>query len=219
MTADTHRNTEAALREQIVALGRSMFDRGLTAGSSGNLSVRLDDGWLLTPTNSSLGRLDPRRLSRLDAAGALISGDPPSKESFLHLAVYRHRPSANAIVHLHSTYSAAVSCLRELDPDDCIPPLTAYFVMKIGRLPLVPYYRPGAPELADVVGRLAAKHPAILLANHGPVVAGTTLEAAVNAAEELEETARIFLLLKDRAARPLDETQIAELKSVFKLDI
>lgn len=219
MTADTHRDTEAALREQIVALGRSMFERGLTAGSSGNLSVRLDDGWLLTPTNSSLGRLDPRRLSRLDAAGALISGDPPSKESFLHLAVYRHRPSANAIVHLHSTYSAAVSCLRELDPDDCIPPLTAYFVMKIGRLPLVPYYRPGAPELADVVGRLAAKHPAILLANHGPVVAGTTLEAAVNAAEELEETARIFLLLKDRAARPLDETQIAELKSVFKLDI
>ena len=219
MRAGPHRDTEAALREQIVAFGRSMFERGLTAGSSGNLSVRLDDGWLLTPTNSSLGRLDPQRLSRLDEAGALISGDPPSKESFLHLAVYRHRPSARAIVHLHSTHSAAVSCLKHLDPDDCIPPLTAYFVMKIGRLPLVPYYRPGAPELADVVGRLAAKHPAILLANHGPVVAGTTLETAVNAAEELEETARIFLLLKDRAARPLDDAQIDELKSVFRLDI
>lgn len=219
MTADADRGTEAALRDQIVAFGRSMFERGLTAGSSGNLSVRLDDGWLLTPTNSSLGRLDPLRLSRLDAAGALVSGDSPSKESFLHLAVYRNRPSARAIVHLHSTHSAAVSCLKDLDPDDCIPPLTAYFVMKIGRLPLVPYYRPGAPDLADVVGRLATTHPAILLANHGPVVAGTSLEAAVNAAEELEETARIFLLLKDQATRPLDEAQIAELKSVFKLDL
>jgi ribulose-5-phosphate 4-epimerase/fuculose-1-phosphate aldolase len=219
MTADIGRGTEVALRDQIVAFRGSLFERGLTAGSSGNLSVRLDDGWLLTPTNSSLGRLDPRRLSRLDAAGALVSGDPPSKESFLHLAVYRHRPAAHAIVHLHSTHSAAVSCLNDLNPQDCIPPLTAYFVMKIGRLPLVPYYRPGAPELADIVGRLAATHPAILLANHGPVVAGTSLEAAVNAAEELEETARIFLLLKDQAARPLDDAQIAELKSVFRLDL
>lgn len=217
MTDGTAPGTEEALREQIAAFGRSIFERGLTAGSSGNLSVRLADGWLLTPTNSSLGRLDPRRLSRLDAEGGLVSGDPPSKESFLHLAVYRHRPSAQAIVHLHSTHAAAVSCLSGLDPDDCIPPLTAYFVMKIGRLPLVPYHRPGAPGLADAVGRLAATHTAILLANHGPIVSGTTLEAAVNAAEELEETARIFLLLKGNAARPLDEAQIAELKSVFKL--
>ncbi|CAM5222638.1 HCOMODA/2-hydroxy-3-carboxy-muconic semialdehyde decarboxylase OS=Castellaniella defragrans OX=75697 GN=HNR28_000993 PE=4 SV=1 [Castellaniella defragrans] len=218
MTDGTAPGTEDAFREQIAAFGRSIFERGLTAGSSGNLSVRLADGWLLTPTNSSLGRLDPRRLSRLDAEGGLVSGDPPSKESFLHLAVYRHRPSAQAIVHLHSTHAAAVSCLSGLDPDDCIPPLTAYFVMKIGRLPLVPYHRPGAPSLADAVGRLAATHTAILLANHGPIISGTTLEAAVNAAEELEETARIFLLLKGNAARPLDEAQIAELKSVFKLD-
>lgn len=219
MTHGPSGTAEAVLRDQIVAFGRSIFERGLTAGSSGNLSVRLADGWLVTPTNSSLGRLDPARLSRLDADGHLVDGDPPSKESVLHLAVYRNRPSAQAIVHLHSTHSAAVSCLAGLDAGDCIPPLTAYFVMKIGRLPLVKYYRPGAPELADEVGRLAARHPAVLLANHGPVVSGATLEAAVNAAEELEETARIFLLLKDSAARPLDAAQIAELKSVFKLDL
>lgn len=219
MTNDPASATEAELRDQIVAFGRSIFERGLTAGSSGNLSVRLADGWLVTPTNSSLGRLDPARLSRLDADGQRVSGDPPSKEAVLHLAVYRNRPSAQAIVHLHSTHSAAVSCLAGLDSGDCIPPLTAYFVMKIGRLPLVKYYRPGATELADEVGRLAARHPAVLLANHGPVVSGATLEAAVNAAEELEETARIFLLLKGSTARPLDAAQIAELKAVFKLDI
>jgi ribulose-5-phosphate 4-epimerase/fuculose-1-phosphate aldolase len=206
-------------REQIVAYGRSLFERGLTAGSSGNLSVRLDDGWLLTPTNTSLGRLDPSRLSRLDTAGNLVSGDPPSKEAFLHLAVYRRRPSAGAIVHLHSTHSAAVSCLCGLNHADCIPPLTPYFVMKIGRLPFVPYHRPGAPELADAVGGLAPRHAALLLANHGPVVSGVTLEAAVNAAEELEETAKLFLMLKGAPMRTLDAGQIAELKAVYGLDL
>lgn len=209
---------ESGLREQIVALGKSLFDRGLTAGSSGNLSVRLDDGWLVTPTNSSLGRLDPARLSRLDLQGRLVSGDAPSKEAVLHLAVYRHRPAAKAIVHLHSTHSAAVSCMSGLDPADCIPPLTAYFVMKIGRLPLVPYYRPGAPELAGAVGKLAGRHCAVLLANHGPVVSAASLEAAANAAEELEETAKLYLLLRGTATRALDAQQIDELRTVFGLD-
>lgn len=215
MTGMAMQSAESRAREQIVAYGKSLFDRGLTAGSSGNLSVRLEDGWLLTPTNSSLGRLDPATLSRLDASGKLVSGQPPSKEAFLHLAMYRSRAEARAIVHLHATHSAAVSCMDGLDAADCIPPLTAYFVMKIGRLPLIPYFRPGAPELAAEVGALAARHVAVLLANHGPVVSGTSLDAAVNATEELEETAKIFLLLRGSPARALDAGQIAELEAVF----
>jgi ribulose-5-phosphate 4-epimerase/fuculose-1-phosphate aldolase len=210
---------ESRQRELIVEFGRSLFERGLTAGSSGNLSVRLDDGWLLTPTNASLGRLDPARLSKLDWDGRLVSGEAPSKEAFLHRAMYRQRGAAGAIVHLHSTHSAAVSCMCGLNHDDCIPPLTPYFVMKIGRLPLVPYHRPGDPELAGAIGALAARHSAVLLANHGPVVSGATLEHAVYAAEELEETAKLFLLLRDVPTRPLDAAQIAELKSTFNLDL
>jgi 3-dehydro-4-phosphotetronate decarboxylase len=153
---------ETRLREQIVEFGRSIFDRGLTAGSSGNLSVRLQDGWLLTPTNASLGRLDPARLAKLDWNGKLLSGDPPSKEAFLHRAMYQERRGAAAIVHLHSTHSAAVSCMDELNPNDCLPPLTAYYVMKIGRLPLIPYYRPGDPALGDAIRGLAGRHSAVL---------------------------------------------------------
>jgi ribulose-5-phosphate 4-epimerase/fuculose-1-phosphate aldolase len=220
MSAAIHANPEETRqRELMVEFGRSLFERGLTAGSSGNLSVRLRDGWLLTPTNASLGRLDPARLSKLDWDGQLLSGDQPSKEAFLHWAMYRQRESAGAIVHLHSTHSAAVSCMCGLNHDDCIPPLTAYFVMKIGRLPLLPYYRPGDPALAGAIGALAPKHSAVLLANHGPVVSGASLEAAVYAAEELEETAKLFLLLRDEPIRPLDAAQIDELKSTFGLDI
>jgi ribulose-5-phosphate 4-epimerase/fuculose-1-phosphate aldolase len=220
MSTAIHANPEETRqREQIVEFGRSLFERGLTAGSSGNLSVRLHDGWLLTPTNASLGRLDPARLSKLDWDGRLLSGERPSKEAFLHRAMYHGRDGANAIVHLHSTHSAAVSCMCGLKHDDCIPPLTPYFVMKIGRLPLVPYHRPGDPDLAGAVGVLARKHSAVLLANHGPVVSGSSLEAAVYAAEELEETAKLFLLLRDVPTRPLDAAQIDELKSTFGLDI
>ena len=181
--------------------------------------LQVHDGWLLTPTNASLGRLDPARLSKLDWDGMLLSGERPSKEAFLHRAMYHGRDGANAIVHLHSTHSAAVSCLCGLKHDDCIPPLTPYFVMKIGRLPLVPYHRPGDPNLAGAIGVLARKHAAVLLANHGPVVSGSSLEAAVYAAEELEETAKLFLLLRDVPTRPLDAAQIDELKSTFGLDI
>ena len=220
MSAAIHAHPEEnRLREQIVDFGKSLFERGLTAGSSGNLSVRLDDGWLLTPTNASLGRLDPARLSRLDWEGRLQAGDAPSKEAFLHRAMYLARPGAGAIVHLHSTHSAAVSCMCGLNHDDCIPPLTPYFVMKIGRLPLLPYHRPGDPALGDAIRGLAKKHAAVLLANHGPVVSGSSLEAAVYAAEELEETAKLFLLLRDVPVNPLNAQQIDELKSAFSLDI
>ncbi|HMV05555.1 MAG TPA: aldolase [Accumulibacter sp.] len=209
---------ENRLRERIVDLGRSLFARGLTAGSSGNLSARVDDGWLLTPTNACLGELDPARLAKLDWQGRQLAGDAPSKEAFLHRAMYEERHAAGAIVHLHATHAAAVSCVAGLDHDDCLPPLTAYFVMKIGRLPLIPYHRPGDPALADAIRGLAGKHSAVLLANHGPVVSGTTLEAAVYAIEELEETAKLFLLLRNTPVKPLNPQQIAELKSAFRLD-
>lgn len=209
---------ESALREAICECGQSLHARGLATGSSGNISVRLDDGWLLTPTNACLGKLDPARLSKLDWQGNLVSGDAPSKEAFLHRAMYEERGGAGAIVHLHATHSAAVSCMSGLDPCDCIPPLTAYFVMKIGRLPLIPYHRPGDPKLADAIRGVAGKHSAVLLANHGPVVSGKTLDAALYATEELEETAKLFLLLRGHNPRVLNEEQIAELRQVFQLD-
>ena len=210
---------ENGLREQIATLGESLFARGLTMGSSGNISVRLDDGgWLMTPTNACLGRLDPARISRLDRDGRLLDGDRPTKESFLHMAMYDERPQSGAIVHLHSTHSVAVSCLPEVDPCDCIPPLTAYYVMRVGKLPLVPYHVPGDPTLGDAVRGLAGRHSAVLLANHGPVVAGKTLETAVYATEELEETARLFLLLRGENPRCLTAEQVAELEARFPRD-
>jgi ribulose-5-phosphate 4-epimerase/fuculose-1-phosphate aldolase len=202
---------ETKLREQVCVLGKSMFDRGLTVGSSGNLSVRTDDGWLMTPTNSCLGFLDPATLSKVDAQGNLLSGDKQTKESFLHLSVYEKRPDAKAIVHLHSTHSVAVSCLADVDPKQPIPPITAYYVMKIGNLVLLPYYAPGDMSLANAVKEVAAKHHAILLANHGPVVAGKDLESAVYATEELEETAKLYLMLRGNRLRILTPEQVAEL--------
>ena len=203
---------ESALREQICELGRSMYERGLTPGSSGNISARLDDGWLMTPTNVSLGRLDPARLAKLDTSGNLISGDPPTKETFLHRAMYDERPQATAVVHLHSTYSVAVSALADVDTTNVLPPITAYYVMRVGRLPLVAYHPPGDLNLAAAVRRLAGKHHAVLLANHGPVVAGTSLDAAANAIEELEETAKLFLILRGSKVRLLTDEQVAALK-------
>jgi ribulose-5-phosphate 4-epimerase/fuculose-1-phosphate aldolase len=202
-------------REAICRAGKSLFERGLTFGSSGNISARLDDGWLTTPTNVTLGALDPARLSRLDAAGRHVGGDAPTKETFLHLGMYRRRTTAGAVVHLHSTYSVAASVLADVDPADVLPPITAYYVMRVGRLPLVPYYRPGDPALGPAVEALAARHHAVLLANHGPVVAGTTLDAAVNAIEELEETAKLHLLLHGRRTRLLTPEQVADVRAHF----
>jgi 3-dehydro-4-phosphotetronate decarboxylase len=204
--------SEAKERDAICAIGQSIFGRGLTAGSSGNISVRIDEGWLMTPTNASLGRLDPARLSKLGPDGRLISGDPPTKESFLHQVMYEEQPASGAVVHLHSTHSVAVSCLAEIDPADVLPPITAYYLMRVGRLPLVPYFRPGDLALAEAVRGFAGKHHAVLLANHGPVVAGWNLDAAVNAIEELEETAKLYLLLRGAKTRFLTPAQIRELQ-------
>jgi 3-dehydro-4-phosphotetronate decarboxylase len=207
---------EAHLREAICRTGASIFRRGLTAGSSGNISVRLKEGgWLMTPTNASLGGLDPARLAKLGPGGELVGGDRPTKESFLHRVMYEERPATGAVVHLHSTHSVAVSCLAEIDPADVLPPITAYYVMRVGRLPLVPYFRPGDLALAEAVRPLAGKHHAVLLANHGPVVAGSDLDAAVNAIEELEETAKLHLLLQGRRTRYLTQEQVAELRAAF----
>ena len=215
-------SNEAQQREAICRIAKSMFDRGLTHGSTGNISARLDDGWLLTPTGSSLGTLDPARLSKLDWQGKLISGDKPSKEHFLHLAMYEERAkaaagtgaatSAGAVIHLHSTHSVAVSVLADVDVNDVLPPITAYYVMRIGALPLVPYFAPGDMQLADAVRRFAGKHHALLLANHGPLVAGSSLSAAADAVEELEETAKLFLLLQGRRIRTLTAEQVVHLR-------
>ena len=208
-------SAESTLREEIALLGQSLFERGLTHGSTGNVSAKLADGWLLTPTGSSLGRLDPARISKLDWSGKLLDGDPPSKESFLHLAMYEERQKNAAVVHLHSVHSVAVSVLADVDPSDVLPPLTAYYVMRIGTLPLVPYYAPGDMALADAVRGYAGRHHAVLLANHGPVVAGSSLSAAADAVEELEATAKLFLLLQGRRARTLTGAQVADLRRRF----
>ncbi|MGA0614764.1 3-oxo-tetronate 4-phosphate decarboxylase [Paracoccus sp. KR1-242] len=210
--------TESKQREDIARLAQSLFDRGLTFGSSGNISVRLEDGWLMTPTGSSMGAIDPARISRLDLAGNLLSGDKPTKESFLHMAMYGRRPRAGAIVHLHSTHSVAVSCMHDIDHRDVLPPLTAYYVMRVGRLPLIPYFAPGDLDLARAVEEMASDHHAVLLANHGPVVAGKSLEDAVYATEELEETAKLFLALRGMRTRPLTPEQVADLERRFPSD-
>lgn len=204
---------QTRMRDRIAAVGKSIFDRGLTFGSTGNISVRLSDGSILmTPTNASLGALDPARLSLVDAAGAHLDGDKPTKESFLHLCVYCQRPQSDAVVHLHSTHSVAVSVMVDLDPEDLLPPLTAYYVMRVGRLPLIPYFAPGDKDLARAVAARIGQSHAVLLANHGPIVAGRTLEEAQYATEELEETARLFMLLKDYRIRPLTPEQADALR-------
>lgn len=207
--------SERELRERMAMHGKSIFDRGLTCGSSGNISVRLADGFLVTPTNSCLGRLDPDRIAKVDSLGNLICGDKPSKEAFLHSSVYDVRDDSEAIVHLHSTHSVAVSCLTEVDPNDVLPPITAYYVMKVGRLPLIPYFAPGDLDLASAVKKQAETTHAMLLANHGPVVAAKSLDAAVYAMEELEETAKLYLLLFNQPTRPLSAEQCSDLRSRF----
>jgi ribulose-5-phosphate 4-epimerase/fuculose-1-phosphate aldolase len=207
--------TETQLREHVAMLGKSLYDRGLAHGSAGNISVKLADGWLMTPTNSCMGRLDPARISKLDPDGKLLSGDKPSKETFLHIAMYHERATCGAVVHLHSVHSVAVSCMDGLDPENVFPPITAYAIMQVGRLALVPYYPPGDESLADAVRKVASAHHAVLLANHGPVVAGSSLDAAVNAIEELEQTAKLVLLLKDHPTRYLSPAHVAELNRRF----
>lgn len=204
--------SEDTQRRLLVELGASLFQRGYSVGSAGNISIRLEDGYLMTPTNSSLGRLDAARISKLDRDWKHVGGDRPTKEVFLHRAFLEARPEAGAVVHLHSTYATAISCFEEA----VIPPLTPYFVMRVGRtLPLIPYYRPGNPEMEPAVHEAAKGAKAVLLANHGPVICGATLVDAVNAAEELEEAAKLALMLRSLSPRLLTPPQVDDLLSTF----
>lgn len=211
--------TENQLREQLCSLSKSLFERGLTAGSSGNVSARTEDGGLLvSPTGSCFGELDPAKLSRFDAKGQQIGGDKPTKEMNLHAAFYDTRSSANAVVHLHSSHSVARSLLPDIDPDNFLPPLTAYSIMRLGKVKLLPYYRPGDPAMSDAVRGLVGKHSAVMLAAHGPVVAGKNIEAAVYAIEELEETAKLSLLLQGYNPTLLSDAQIKDVVTHFNVE-
>ncbi|NJM50716.1 MAG: aldolase [Sphingomonadales bacterium] len=206
---------EITAREQIVIAGAALTARGLAHGTAGNISIRLDDGILVTPTNSSLGTLDAARLTKLDFNGTYVSGDLPSKEGFMHLASYQRRPQDSAVVHLHCSHSVAVSSLADIDADNPIPPITPYFVMRVGKVQMLPYFRPGDRALADAIASVDPARHAVLLANHGPVVSGHSLNNSIAAIEELEETAKLFLLLGGRAVRTLNADQLADLAHHF----
>jgi ribulose-5-phosphate 4-epimerase/fuculose-1-phosphate aldolase len=204
--------SEGEAGRAIVDAGRRLSARGLAPGSSGNVSVRTRDGFLMTPTGSPLDALVEERLARLDASGDGIAGETPTKERDLHLAVYRVRPGAAAVVHLHSSHAVALACRADLDPDEPLAPLTPYQVMRVHPLGLAPYRRPGSPELAAAVEEVARGHAAMLLRNHGTLVAAASLEAAVFGAEELEEAARIRLLVGDRAVRRLTAEEVDDIR-------
>jgi ribulose-5-phosphate 4-epimerase/fuculose-1-phosphate aldolase len=210
---------EAKLRELICTLAKSMFDRGLTGGSTGNISARTPDGGLLvSPTGSSFGRLDPSRLSRFDPAGRLLEGDAPTKEMSLHSAFYETRARTGAVVHLHSCHAVALSMLPDANPDDFLPPLTPYGIMRLGKVQLLPYFMPGDAAMGAAVRGLAGKRAAVMLANHGPVVAARDVEAACSAIEELEDTARLAILTRGLAPRTLTAAQVAALREKFSPD-
>ncbi|MBP5979876.1 MAG: aldolase [Halomonas sp.] len=210
---------ETKLRERICLLAKSLFDRGLTGGSTGNISARTPDGGLLvSPTGTSFGRLDPGRLSRFDPTGRLIEGDPPTKEMPLHTAFYDTRSQTGAVVHLHSCHSVALSMLPEADPENFLPPLTPYGIMRLGKVQLLPYFMPGDPAMGEAVRGLAGRRSAVMLANHGPVVAGTNIEAACNAIEELEDTARLAILTRGMSPKMLSNAQVQAIVTKFRPD-
>lgn len=210
---------EAALRETICLLAKSMFDRGLTGGSTGNISARTADGGLLvSPTGTSFGRLDPARLSRFDASGTHVDGDPPTKEMPLHTAFYDTRGTAGAVVHLHSCHSVALSMMPDVDEDNFLPPVTPYGIMKLGKVKLLPFFMPGDPAMGEAVRGLAGRRSAVMLANHGPVVAGADVESACNAIEELEDSARLAMMTRGLSPRMLSESQIAALVDRFDVE-
>jgi len=206
---------EKTARTEMVRLGASLFDRGFSVGTAGNISVRLEDGILMSPTNARLNDLEPDRISKLDNEGNHVAGDRPTKEVFLHKAFYDTRAEAGGVVHLHSTWATAISCLKDTNTDDCIPPLTPYVVMRVGPVKLVRYIKPGDPRSGDLIRELKGQYAAVLLANHGPVVSGKTLFSAVCAAEELEETAKLLMALRGHSVRFLSSEQVADLRQTF----
>lgn len=210
--------SEKQLREDMVRYARSMFERGYSSGGAGNISLKLPDGNILaTPTNSSFGDLNADELSKVTMQGELLSGQKASKEVLMHLAMYRQRPHCGGIVHLHSPWLTALSCLPGIDPENALPPITPYYVMRVGKLPVVPYIRPGSPIIAEHVEKLAAEHNAILLANHGPIISGKDIREAVFNAEELEETAKLYFMLKPFGMNTLAQENVEELNATFNM--
>jgi ribulose-5-phosphate 4-epimerase/fuculose-1-phosphate aldolase len=206
-------------KEQITLFAKSIYDRGLTNGSTGNISVRLEDGGLLvTPTGSSMGFLDPDDICHLAADGMHISGKPPTKEMPLHSAFYDTRGQTGAVVHLHSSHATALSLLQDIDPDNVLPPVTPYAIMRMGKVKLLPFFLPGDPAMGEAVRGLAGKRSAVLLANHGPVVAGKSLEAAVFAMEELEENAKLALLTRGMPINLLTSAEVQTIVRTFDVD-
>ena len=207
--------SEAIAIHELIAASRSLFERGYSFGTAGNVSVRMGDTVLSTPTGSSLGTLTAERLARSDLQGNVSGPNKPTKELPFHLAVYRARPESYAVVHLHSTYATAVSCLRDLNIEDALPVLTPYYGMRIPCLPVVPYLPPGDPQLGSEVEKWVIHTPALLLRNHGSIAVGATLAEAAALAEEIEETARLFFILGGRG-QALSPDQVAELRRRFK---
>lgn len=207
-------SNEARLREEICTVGASLYTRGYTVGSAGNISARLDDGWLITPTDACLGRLDPAAIAKVALNGDWVSGDKPSKTLALHRQVYDRNPGVGGVVHTHSTHLVALTLAGVWRPDDILPPITPYQVMKVGHIPLIPYARPGAASVAEQVAQLANRVRGVMLERLGPVVWESSVSKASFALEELEETARLWLLSEPRPA-PLDAAALAELAETF----
>ncbi len=212
---------ERQFRDEICRVGRSLFERGHVHASAGNISVRLDEGFLITPTEACLGTLEPDRLARVDAQGAQTGGDRASKTLALHRRIYAAEPVARCVIHTHSTHLVALTLAGVWSADCVLPPITPYFVMKVGPVPLIAYRRPGDPRVADAVERAirsaqAQGRPlrAVLLDRLGPNVWHTTPAEASAVLEELEETARLWLMCKPRPA-PLSTEQLDELRSAF----
>lgn len=208
--------TEQSAKEKIVTYAKSIFDRGLTSGASANMSVKIAEGWVMTPTNTCFGFLDIDELSVVAHDGTLLKGAPPSKEFRLHKAIYDQRPDDTCVIHLHSTHATTLSCLPCDDVTNCVPCYTPYLTMRLGAIAMVPYFAPGNDDLAEAVGEVAANHPGIIMANHGPIVSAPDVEKCVYGMEELEESCKIALMLKDQTANRLSDTQIQELLNKFK---
>lgn len=208
---------ETALRDEICRVGRSLFERGYVHASAGNISVRLDDGFLITPTDACLGTLDPARLARLNAAGEQTAGDRASKTLALHRRIYGAAAGARCVIHTHSTHLVALTLQGVWSDDDILPPITPYFVMKVGHVPLIPYHRPGDPAAAALVAERIARQPAlraVMMDRLGPNVWHASPAEASAVLEELEETAKLWLLCHPKPA-PLDDAQIDALRQQF----
>jgi ribulose-5-phosphate 4-epimerase/fuculose-1-phosphate aldolase len=209
-----HTSSDAKIREEICTVGASLYARGYTVGSAGNISARLDDGWLITPTDACLGRLDPADIAKVDLDGNAVSGGRPSKTLALHRGIYARNADTRGIVHTHSTHLVALTLAGVWSESDVLPPITPYYVMKVGHVPLIRYRRPGDPQVADQIAALADKVRGVLLERLGPVVWERSVSQASYALEELEETARLWLMSSPRP-EPLDDASLDELRTVF----